>query len=106
MSISLTPRQNEALRFIAGFIESKGRSPSMQDIARGLNLVSKAGVYRLVQALEERGHVRRAPRRWGFPQRFEMIAASPVSRAPDDGAPLYLVPPVSGSRQRYSAQVL
>lgn len=106
MSISLTPRQTEALLFIAGFIESKGKSPSMQEIAQGLNLASKSGSYRLVQALEERGHLRRAPRRWGFPQKFMSICASPVSRAPDDAEPLYLVPPLPGMPQRYSGQVL
>lgn len=61
MRLGITPRQQEALAFIGKYIADRGASPSMDEIAAGLRLNSKSGAHRLVLALEQRGHLHRAP---------------------------------------------
>lgn len=55
----LTAKQNELLSFIRAHISETGISPSFDEMKLALNLVSKSSVYRLVNALEERGAIRR-----------------------------------------------
>lgn len=58
----LTPRMAEALRFLVAYQATHdGVSPTFDEIATALNLVSKSGVARLIRGLEDRGRVRRAP---------------------------------------------
>ena len=59
----LTPRQHEALVFLAAYTKRTGYSPSFGEIAEALELASKSNVHRLVKALEERGYIRRLPHR-------------------------------------------
>jgi DNA-binding MarR family transcriptional regulator len=59
----LTPRQSDALRFIREYLTANGITPTYDEIAPGIGLRSKAGVHRLVSALEERGHITRMPGR-------------------------------------------
>ncbi len=59
MSIGLTGRQNDCLIFIQGYVAECGKSPSYDEIADGLQLKSKSSVSRLVDALIDRGAVRR-----------------------------------------------
>lgn len=58
-----TLRQNEALRFIRGYVAEHGASPSHGQIAEALGLRSKSAITRLLACLEERGHVERIPGR-------------------------------------------
>ena len=55
--IGLTPRQADALRFIAGFRRVYGSSPTCEQIAKGLGNASKGSAHRIVECLEERGAV-------------------------------------------------
>lgn len=57
--MNLTPRQSDALAFIAGFQDEKGFGPSYREIASGLGMRSASGIHRIVTGLEERGAVRR-----------------------------------------------
>ncbi|MEI6439031.1 MAG: hypothetical protein WCO83_02390 [Alphaproteobacteria bacterium] len=57
--MGLTEVQAKAKAFLADQIAVTGISPSYQQIADHLGLVSKSGVNRIVQGLEERGHIRR-----------------------------------------------
>jgi repressor LexA len=50
-----TRRQKEVLEFITRYIEANGSEPSYQMIARALNLRSKAGIAKHIQALEDQG---------------------------------------------------
>ncbi|CUH60272.1 LexA family protein [Thalassobacter stenotrophicus] len=59
----LTPRQHEALVFLAAYTKRTGYSPSFGEIAEALELASKSNVHRLIKALEERGYIRRLPNR-------------------------------------------
>lgn len=50
-----TRRQKEVLEYITRYIEEHDSEPSYQMIARALNLKSKAGIFKHVQALENQG---------------------------------------------------
>jgi SOS-response transcriptional repressor LexA len=88
--ISLTPRQQDALRFIIGYQESKGRSPSYAEIADGIGLpgdAAKGQINRLLGCLRERGAIRR---RYCAERSIEVLQYLPIPRAPN-GEPLHLV---------------
>lgn len=85
--MGLTRRQSDALRFIAGFQQSKGFCPSMAEISNGLGLRSKHPVSRLVRALEERGAIARLLNR---NRAIEVLVDVPIPRGPDL-EPLYFV---------------
>lgn len=59
----LTPKQQELLSFIHGRLEQAGVSPSFEEMKEALDLRSKSGIHRLINALEERGFIRRLPNR-------------------------------------------
>ena len=85
--IGLTPRQMDALRFIAGFQQAKGFSPSFEEIGVGLGLASKNSVALLLDGLEERCAIRRLNYRR---RAIEVLVPVAIPRAPD-GAPLFFV---------------
>lgn len=62
MISGLTPRQRHLLAFLTDEAEA-GRSPSFDEMADAIGFASKSGVARLIEALEQRGHVRRHPNR-------------------------------------------
>lgn len=88
MSLGLTPRQLDLLRFVSGFVEAKGYSPSLGEMAAGIGLVGKSGVVRLLEGLEERGAIRRLRYRG---RSIDVLITAPVPRGPS-GTPLYFVP--------------
>ena len=59
----LTPKQQELLTFIHNRLEEGGVSPSFEEMKEALGLKSKSGIHRLINALEERGFIRRLPNR-------------------------------------------
>lgn len=66
----LTLKQAACLRFIARALEqSGGIGPTFKEIAVGVELISKSQVFRLVDALAERGYLQARP-----PQRARAIA--------------------------------
>lgn len=85
--ISLTARQADALRFIQGFQERFGFSPSREEIRAGLGLGSSSTAHRLVVRLQERGAIRVLPNR---DRAIEVLIALPLPRAAD-GEPLFFV---------------
>ena len=60
MSMSLTPQQIRIFRFVRDYRNSKGYSPTMQEIANELG-VSKVTVFEHVEALIEKGALIRTP---------------------------------------------
>ena len=58
--MALTKRQKEAVDFIADFIQSKGYSPSFEEIAEGLGLASIATVHKHLTALASKGYLTRS----------------------------------------------
>ncbi len=59
----LTLKQQELLSFIHHRLEQGGVSPSFEEMKDALDLKSKSGIHRLINALEERGFIRRLPNR-------------------------------------------
>lgn len=59
----LTPKQQELLSFIQKRLDEDGVSPSFEEMKEALDLKSKSGIHRLINALEERGFIRRLPNR-------------------------------------------
>lgn len=83
----MTFAQQKALVFIEGYIrDHHGISPSFAEIADGLGLRSKAGVHRLVRALEERRKIRVLPYRARAIEVIpsaEIVALVPPAPPPD-----------------------
>ncbi len=59
----LTVKQYELLKYIHQRITENGISPSYDEMKVAVNLHSKSGIHRLINALEERGYIRRLPNR-------------------------------------------
>ena len=55
----LTPRQHECWVFLASYTTEHGYAPSFEEMTKALNVASKSNIYRLLNALEERGFIRR-----------------------------------------------
>ena len=85
--ISLTPRQQDALRFIVGYEEANGVPPAMKEIAEGIGCSSLNAAFQLVDMLEKRGAVARSSAQW---RGINVLRAIAIPRAPD-GAPLHFV---------------
>lgn len=74
----LTRKQYELLMFIHERLKETGIPPSFDEMRDALDLKSKSGIHRLVNALEERGFLRRLPNR---------ARALEVVRLPDSQSP-------------------
>ena len=61
--IGATRKQEDLLSFIKSYTADNGISPSFAEMQLAVGLKSKSGVHRLVDALEERGRIRRIPQR-------------------------------------------
>ena len=59
--IGLTPTTLALLRFIEGFIEDHGWSPSFEEMGAALGLKSRASVFHRLNELEKRGFITRTP---------------------------------------------
>ena len=57
----LTKKQRDLLIFINDYIQKTGLSPSFEEMKIGLDLKSKSGIHRLINALVERGFLERLP---------------------------------------------
>ena len=55
----MTPRQSEILKFVNSFWEKNDYSPSLEEIASGVNISSVASVYHCCNNLERRGYITR-----------------------------------------------
>ena len=55
----LTLKQAELLAFIKQYQEYRHCTPSFEEMKEGLGLKSKSGVQRLIEAMVERGYIRR-----------------------------------------------
>lgn len=74
----LTRKQIELLRFINDRLAETGVPPSFDEMKDALDLKSKSGIHRLIEALEERGFIRRLKNR---------ARAIEVIRLPDTTTP-------------------
>jgi len=63
MKFGLTVQQRALLHFIQSQIEASGVPPSFDEMKDAMGLASKSGISRLLDALEERGHITRKKHR-------------------------------------------
>ncbi len=54
----MTQKQLELLNYLKQFQETRGYCPSYEEMMRAMGLSSKSGIYRLIKALLERGHIK------------------------------------------------
>jgi repressor LexA len=81
MSVSLTRKQHDLLTFIREYVrQNSGVAPSFKEMQRALGLSSKSGIHRLMDALEERGHIKRSRYR----HRAIELVDSGLSKLPTD----------------------
>lgn len=85
----LTERQQDALRFITGYIERNGIPPSVREIAVGIGTAPEATnyIHRILIALEQAGAIMRSP---GQDRGIAVLRPLPIPRAPD-GEPLRFI---------------
>jgi len=67
----LTRRQREIFDFIRAFIEEKSYSPSLEEIARGMELSSLATVHKHLKHLAEKGIIKR---HWNRGRGIELVS--------------------------------
>jgi repressor LexA len=79
---ALTPRQRRILRFIHGWVQERGYSPSMREIGRAVGLTSTSSVEHQLSALESKGYLRREA---GCPRTVE-VRLPGVPPVPANGA--------------------
>ena len=82
---TLTARQRKIVRFISGWIQEHGYSPSMREIGRAVGLTSTSSVEHQLAALQAKGYLRRAA---GCPRTVEvrLPGQPPVPPAPGPAA--------------------
>ncbi len=80
--MKLTRRQKEILDFVRQFIDRRGYSPSMEEIAEHFEIASLNAVFKHLAALESRGFLRRDP------NRARSIALSPQAESAVRALPL------------------
>jgi repressor LexA len=86
----LTQRQLQLLTYIHTYVREHRVPPSFEEMRNALKLKSKSGVHRLVEALEERGYIRRL----AYRARALEIVRSPY----DDPSPAFERPAGSGAQ--------
>lgn len=80
----LTRKQRQVLELISDFISERGYSPSLEEIAQGLNLSSLATVHKHLKNLESKGLVQR---RWNHGRSLELTKeAMELVKNPASGA--------------------
>lgn len=82
MAFALTLLQSTTLGFIRSHLAEQGVAPTLQEIAAHLGHNSKGSAHRVLRALEERGHIRRLPRRNRAIELTEKPAVPKTAEAP------------------------
>ena len=89
-SLALTRRQREIFDYISDFVESRGYSPSLEEIASAFGLSSVATVHKHVRHLVDKGYLRKA---WNRSRSVEPVPPA----ADEDEAPPSVSLPILGS---------
>jgi repressor LexA len=87
-STDLTPRQRQVLEFIDAEVRRRGYPPSVREIGEAVGLSSTSTVHAHLEALEEKGYLRRDPTK---PRAIE-VQFEPGSGAATERRPLRYVP--------------
>jgi repressor LexA len=60
----LTPQQHNVLSFIREYLQQQGHAPTLDEIGEAVGVRSRGSVHRLVQALVDKGQLRRDASGW------------------------------------------
>lgn len=60
---TLTRKQSRLLYYIEGYMGEHGFAPRFTEMRDGIGVASSSAIFRRLNALEERGHIRRLPNR-------------------------------------------
>lgn len=71
----LTRRQTEALDFIKSFVARKGYPPSVRELAEGLNLQSSSTSFNILEALVQKGYVKKGSN----PRELQIVGAETMA---------------------------
>ncbi len=82
----LTRKQHELLVYIDNYLGSTGIAPSYDEMKEAVTLKSKSGIHRLIKALEERGFIRRLPRRARALEVLKMPRETAIGKKPGAAA--------------------
>lgn len=85
MKPRLTQRQDEAYEFIRRYLRDHHKPPTLQEIGDALGIRSTNGVYKLLQALEKKGYIKRQKHAARSIELLDDAAGDPF--APDAGLP-------------------
>jgi repressor LexA len=102
---ALTKRQRQIYDFISGFVEDRGYSPSLEEIAGAFGLSSVATVHKHVKHLVDKGYLRKA---WNRSRSVEPVPADSRSGGGDivhlpilgtvaAGSPIEAIEPQAGT---------
>lgn len=86
-TVGMTSRQAHVLRFITGYQQAHGVSPTYREIARALGIGGKGSVASIIYRLQARGRICRLRNRV---RAIEVLAPLPIPSI--DGQPLYFLP--------------
>ena len=56
--LNMSPRQEDVLNFIIKFKQTNGYSPTIREIARGINTNSINHVYTMIEELQDKGYIK------------------------------------------------
>lgn len=85
----LTPRQQQILTFIQGWIKTHGYPPSVREIGAATGLRSSSTVHKHLKSLEAKGALRRQRSK---PRAIEVLADSPATDSDNDNPAIIHVP--------------
>jgi SOS-response transcriptional repressor LexA len=75
----VTRQQSTLLEYIARFQKENQYCPSFDEMAQALGLKSKSSISRMLDALAERGHIRKLT---GLARAIEIVQSAPVATSP------------------------
>jgi repressor LexA len=110
---ALTRRQRQIYDFISGFVEERGYSPSLEEIAAAFGLSSVATVHKHVKHLVDKGYLRKA---WNRSRSVEPVPPEAKSRGAEivhlpilgtvaAGSPIEAIEPESGTAETLAVPI-
>jgi repressor LexA len=105
-TMALTKRQRQIYDYISRFVEEKGYSPSLEEIAAAFGLSSVATVHKHVKHLVDKGYLRKA---WNRSRSVEPVPASdaaasihlPILGSVAAGCPIEAIEPEAGTAEMF-----
>ena len=92
VTMALTKRQRQIFDFISAFVEERGYSPSLEEIAAAFGLSSVATVHKHVKHLVDKGYLRKA---WNRSRSVEPVPPTEAGSEPGEAESVHV--PILGT---------